>query len=62
MEKKKLNLPSHNNTKNQFQGVDLNVYTKTIKPIEKNVKHLLAFRVGKCFLHRNRRMMPIKIR
>lgn len=35
MEKIKLNPTSHSNTKNQYQDTDLNVYTKTIKLIEK---------------------------
>lgn len=47
MEKIKLNPTSHSNTKNQFQDTDLNVYTKTIKLIEKNVEYLLALRVSK---------------
>lgn len=47
MEKIKLNPTSHSNTKNQFQDTDLNVDTKTIKLIEKNVEYLLALRVSK---------------
>lgn len=48
MEKIKLNPTSHSNTKNQYQDTDLNVYTKTIKLIEKkkNVEYLLALRAG----------------
>lgn len=37
MEKIKLNPTSHSNTKNQYQDTDLNVYTKTIKLIEKKM-------------------------